>query len=71
MEVNTEKIATLLKKVGVKPALSGWRALTEGIQMCIEQPDILQHGVTRVLYPTIAKKIGEHRLVLREIYVTR
>lgn len=58
MEVNTEKIAVLLKKVGVKPALSCWRALTEGIQMCIEKPDILWCGVTKVLYPNIAKKIG-------------
>ena len=52
---NREKIAVLLKEVGVSPANLGWKYLTEAIEMVLVDATALD-GLTRVLYPAIAKK---------------
>lgn len=52
---NREKIAVLLKEVGVSPANLGWKYLTEAIEMVLADSTTLD-GLTKVLYPTIAKK---------------
>lgn len=54
---NNEKIAVLLKVIGVSPVNLGWRYLTEAITMVLEDAEAL-NGITKVLYPTIAKKFN-------------
>lgn len=55
MENNNEKIAILLKKVGVTPANRGWKYLTEAVKMVVEDNDVVD-GITKRLYPDVAKK---------------
>ena len=55
MENYNEKIAILLKKVGVTPANIGWKYLTEAVQMEVEDEKVI-YGMTKCLYPGIAKK---------------
>lgn len=52
---NREKIAVLLKEVGVSPANLGWKYLTEAIEMVLADATTID-GLTKVLYPAIAKK---------------
>ena len=49
--------AILLKKMGIKSSLLGWKYLNEAVNLVIEDP-ILIDGVMKMLYPTIAKKFG-------------
>lgn len=66
MEIN-EKIAIILKKVGVSPSNLGWKYLTEAIKMVIDDADVID-GITRRLYPAIAKKYNSNsRAVERAI----
>lgn len=55
MENYNEKIAILLKKVGVSPANCGWKYITEAVKMVLEDDTVLD-GITKRLYPDIAKK---------------
>lgn len=55
MENYNEKIAILLKKVGVTPANRGWKYLTEAVKMVVEDNDVVD-GITKRLYPDVAKK---------------
>lgn len=55
MENYNEKIAIILKKVGVTPANRGWKFLTEAVQMVVDDNDVID-GITKRLYPSIAKK---------------
>jgi two-component system response regulator (stage 0 sporulation protein A) len=48
------KITTLMRKLGMKPNLLGWRYINSAVGMVIEDPMAID-GVTKVLYPTIAK----------------
>lgn len=57
MENYKEKIAILLKKMGVSPALLGYKYLAEALKIAIEDDTVLD-GITKVLYPTIAKKFN-------------
>lgn len=57
MENYNEKIAILLKKVGVTPANRGWKFLKEAVEMVVEDNDVID-GITKRLYPDIAKKFG-------------
>ena len=57
MENFNEKIAILLKKVGVTPANRGWKFLKEAVEMVVEDNDVID-GITKRLYPDIAKKFG-------------
>lgn len=53
---NTEvKISKLFKELGITPAILGHRYLKEAITMVIADETVL-HGVTKILYPEIAKK---------------
>lgn len=54
---NNEKIAVLLKVVGVSPANLGWKYLTEAIKMVLEDETVLD-GITKLLYPDVAKKFN-------------
>ena len=55
--VRNGKTATLLKKMGTKPGLLGWKYLNEAVDLVIEEPMAID-GITKILYPTIAKKFG-------------
>lgn len=57
MENYNEKIAILLKKMGVSPALLGYKYITEALKMALEDDTVL-YSVTKRLYPTIAKKFN-------------
>ena len=66
MEIN-EKIAILLKKVGVTPANLGWKYLTEAITMVVNNGD-LADGITTHLLPEVADKFDSNfRAVERAI----
>lgn len=55
MENYNEKIAMLLKKVGVTPAHLGWEYITEAVKMVIEDKGMRYCNITR-LYSVIARK---------------
>lgn len=57
MENYNEKIATLLKKVGISPALLGYKYAKEAVKMVLEDDTVLDY-VTKLLYPDIAKKFN-------------
>lgn len=44
----------LLIKCGITPALSGFDFLATAIDICYENKSILQNGVCKVLYPSVA-----------------
>lgn len=49
--------AILLRKMGIKPGLLGWKYINEAVNLVIEDPMTID-GITKILYPTIAKKFG-------------
>ena len=54
--MNTKvEISKILKKLGASPDLLGYAYLQEAIEMAMDDMTILHKGVTKVLYPTIAK----------------
>lgn len=57
MENYNEKIATLLKKVGISPALLGYKYTREAIKLVLEDDTVLE-DITKRLYPDIAKKFN-------------
>lgn len=51
------KIANIFKELGIFPHLRGYHYATSAIIICIESPELIcRYNVTKVLYPTIAKK---------------
>lgn len=54
MENYNEKIAILLKKVGITPANRGWRYITEAVKMAVKDNDVID-SITKRLYPDVAK----------------
>lgn len=56
MEHN-ERIAILVKKVGISPAILGYKYITEAVKMAVEDDTVLD-CITRRLYPDIAKKFA-------------
>lgn len=53
MSIST-KITELMRKLGIKPNLLGWRYIQSAVNMVIEDPMAID-CVTKVLYPTLAK----------------
>jgi two-component system response regulator (stage 0 sporulation protein A) len=54
--MNTKvEISKILKTLGVSPDLLGYAYLQEAIEMAMDDMTILHNGVTKILYPTIAK----------------
>ena len=51
-----KEISTLLRELGISPDLSGFHYLKEAIQMVWYDETLLHNNVTKVLYPTVAKK---------------
>ena len=57
MENRNEKIAILIKKMGVSPAILGYKYINEALKMALDDNTILD-AITKRLYPDIAKKFG-------------
>ena len=55
MKDHNERIAILLKKVGISPAILGYKYTNEAINMVLKDRGVLD-GITKRLYPDIAKK---------------
>ena len=54
---NNEKIAVLLKVVGISPANLGWKYLTEAITMVLADPTALDR-VTKTIYYEVGKRFN-------------
>ena len=52
-----EKIAYLLKAIGIMPNCMGWRYLNYAIELVLDDWGVLD-AITKQLYPTIARKFG-------------
>lgn len=50
-------VSEALHEVGVPAHVKGYRYLREAILMVMEEPELI-HAVTKVLYPTIARRYG-------------
>ena len=57
-EVNIEAMVTsIIHEIGVPAHIKGYQYIRDGIIMTVREPEII-NGVTKVLYPAIAKKNG-------------
>ncbi len=52
---NEEKITEIFMAIGIPPHIKGYNYLREGIKLTVEKPTLI-NGVTKELYPAIAKK---------------
>jgi two-component system response regulator (stage 0 sporulation protein A) len=52
-----EKITEIFIAIGVPPHIKGYAYMREAIKMMVEKPSVIS-GITKELYPTIAKKFG-------------
>jgi two-component system response regulator (stage 0 sporulation protein A) len=57
MKNTNEKISVILKKVGVSPALLGYKYASEAIRLVLEDRSFIDE-ITKRLYPCIATKFG-------------
>lgn len=55
--VISAKIAPLMRKLGMKPNLLGWKYINTAVDMVIKDPTTID-GITKRLYPTIARTYG-------------
>ena len=54
---NTEvKISKVLKQLGILPNILGYEYLKEAIDMMLKDDSVIRKGVTKVMYPAIARK---------------
>ena len=51
------EIGRLLQADGIRPGISGYEYIQQGVAMVLEEPSLL-HSVTKQLYPAIAKASG-------------
>ena len=49
------RVSDIMREIGVPAHIKGYEYLRESILLTIENPDLL-HAVTKILYPTVAKK---------------
>lgn len=52
-----EKVTEIFMAIGVPPHIKGYAYMREAIKMMVEKPSVIS-GITKELYPTIAKKFG-------------
>ena len=55
MKTVENRIKTLLLKIGVDPSLLGYNYLVEAIKICYADNNVLYRGMTKILYPEVAK----------------
>ena len=54
---NTEvKISKVLKQLGILPNILGYEYLKEAIDMMLKDDSVIRRGITKVMYPAIARK---------------
>ena len=58
MNTMENKIKTLLMKLGIDPSVLGFRYLVSAIGVCYEDPNALYSGVTKILYPKVARQFN-------------
>ncbi|MCI1959765.1 MAG: hypothetical protein LKJ25_09125 [Clostridia bacterium] len=51
----TKNISCMLLKLGIPVNMRGYRYLKTSIELCIKDPEILDNGITKFLYPLVAK----------------
>ena len=56
-DIYDRQISRALKSFGVLPHLQGYRYLREAVKCALIDPELL-HGVTKVLYPELARRFG-------------
>ena len=54
----TKHIHGILQELGVPANLKGHEALTIGIELVVQDPTYLNRGVTKRLYPEVAKQMS-------------
>ncbi len=54
---NEERVAGLLAEIGISSRINGHRFLVRAIDLVVENESLLS-GVTKILYPTVAKEYG-------------
>ena len=50
-------VTSIILEIGVPAHIKGYQYLREAIMLAVKEPDVI-NGVTKVLYPTVAKKNG-------------
>ena len=58
MKIMEKQIKTLLLKVGIDPSMLGFNYLVEAIRICYEDNEVLYRGMTKILYPNVAKEFN-------------
>ena len=53
-----EKIMQILRECGVPAHVNGYNYIKSAIKRCIDDKNILVRGVTKELYPALAKEFG-------------
>ena len=55
---NLESVVTsIILEIGVPAHIKGYQYLRDSIMLAVEEPEVI-NGVTKILYPTVAKKNG-------------
>lgn len=53
-----EEVTNVLMELGIPANLKGFRCLTTAITLAYHDPKVLEGGITKVMYPTVAEEIG-------------
>jgi two-component system response regulator (stage 0 sporulation protein A) len=51
----TKNISYMLLKLGIPVNMRGYRYLKTSIELCVNDPEIFENGITKFLYPLVAK----------------
>lgn len=51
------QVTAIIHEIGVPAHIKGYQYLRDSIMLAVKEPDVI-NGVTKVLYPTVAKKNG-------------
>ena len=54
-EPPTKNISNMLLKLGIPVNMRGYRYLKTSIELCMKDPEIFENGITKFLYPLVAK----------------
>ena len=50
-------VTSIILEIGVPAHIKGYQYLRDSIMLAVEEPEVI-NGVTKILYPTVAKKNG-------------
>lgn len=57
--VERREIAEVIKAFGISPAKKGYRYLCDAVEIVLENPEYLDGGITKILYPAIKNLRGQ------------